>query len=450
MRFSPQTKFVLLILGDVLALYASLFLVLYLRYGKSLGGELGERHLLPMSIVFAIWLAIFYIMGLYDFRNLRNALWFLKALAPVLTVSFAAAILFFYLIPVWGIAPKTNLFLFLLTFCAAELIWRPYLNRWLYSRAPAARAALIGESPAAEEINDFFSQNPEFGYQVKLRIKNGNTRLPLPDANGQDWQKLIRESGIDLIIVPRQFLKEPLAIKNFFRLLNAGVEIKDLSEIYEAVFRRVPLSEIDEEWFLEHAANPRPLYQKSKRLLEWFLAFFFLAALLPVLTLLALLIKLTSKGPAIYKQTRVGFHEKNFTLYKFRTMREDAERDGPRWSEIKDSRSTPVGQILRLTHLDELPQLWNILKGDLSFVGPRPERPEFVVKLKDEIPYYETRLLIRPGATGWAQIHHRKDQTLEDVKKKLEYDLFYLKNRSLILDLAIFLKTLKMFFVNPK
>lgn len=439
MRLSPQAKFVLLILGDVLALYASLFLVLYLRYGEGLGGELGRRHFPPMTIIFAIWLAIFYVAGLYDFRNLRNALLFLKTLVPALIVSFAIAILFFYLIPVWGIAPKTNLFLFILVFGVVELVWRPYLNRWLYSRTPAVRVALVGESPAAEELNDFFSKNPEFGYKIELRLKGG-----------KDWEKSIRESGVDLVVVPRNFLKEPPAIKNFFRLLDTGVEIKDISEIYEAVFRRVPLSEIDEEWFLEHAANPRPLYKKSKRLIEWLLSLIFFIILLPFQILFALLIKLTSPGPAIYKQTRVGLHGENFTLYKFRTMREDAEKDVPKWSAVRDPRSTPVGQVLRWSHLDELPQLWNILLGDLSFVGPRPERPEFVAKLKEEVPYYETRLLVKPGFTGWAQIHHRKDQTVEDVKKKVEYDLFYLKNRSLILDLAVFLKTLKMFFINPE
>lgn len=429
----------MLILGDVLALYASLALVLYLRYGGGLGGELGGRHFLPMTIVFGLWLAIFYVMGLYDFRNLRNTLGFMKTLIPALIISFATAILFFYLVPAFGIAPKTNLFLFILIFGAVELIWRPYLNHRLYSRAPAVRVALIGESRAAEEINNFFSQNPGFGYQVQLRIKGG-----------EDWQKLIRESGVDLVVVPRNFLKEPLTIRNFFRLLDTGVEIKDLSEMYEAVFRRVPLSEVDEEWFLEHAASPRPLYEKSKRLIEWLLSLVFFLLLMPIQALIAILVKLTSAGPAIYKQTRVGLHEKNFTFYKFRTMYEDAEKHGAQWSAVRDSRSTPAGQVLRWSHLDELPQLWNILKGDLSFVGPRPERPEFVTKLKEQVPYYETRLLVKPGFTGWAQIHHRKDQTVEDVKKKVEYDLFYMKNRSLILDLAIFLKTLKMFFANPE
>lgn len=448
MKISPRAKFVLLILGDVLAIYASLLLVLYLRYGEGLGGELGRRHFLPMTIIFGLWLACFYVMGLYDFRNSRNTLGFFKILISAMVLNFTATILFFYFIPDFGITPKTNLFLFILIFGAVELTWRPYLNGWLYSRTPSVRTTLIGDSAVAEEIADFFYQNPEFGYKVELRLKNKKTMPSLGDMNA--WRKLIQNYQIDLIIVPRNFLKQPLFIKNFFRLLDTGVEIKDLSEMYEVVFRRIPLSEIDKEWFLEYAASPRPLYEKSKRLIEWLLSLFFFLLLLPLQALFVLLIKLTSSGPAIYKQTRVGFHEKNFTLYKFRTMHLDAERDGPRWSEIRDSRSTMAGQILRLTHLDELPQLWNILKGDLSFVGPRPERPEFVTKLKKEVPYYETRLLVKPGATGWAQIHHRKDQSVEDVKKKVEYDLFYLKNRSLILDLAILLKTLKLFFVNPK
>lgn len=426
MHLSPRAKFVLLILGDVLALYASLLLVLYLRYGDGLGGELGRRHFLPMTTVFAAWLAVFYVVGLYDFRNLRSAFGFFRFLAPALLINFAIAALFFYLIPAFGIAPKTNLFLFLLIFAAIELVWRPSLNRWLYSGASAVRVTLLGESPAVREIRDFFIQNPGFGYKV------------VPQAEA------------DLVVAERKLLKEPQAVKNFFQLLRGGVEIKELPEVYETVFQRVPLLEVDEEWFLEHAANPRPLYEKSKRILEWLFSLFFLILLLPTFALISLLVKLTSSGPVIYKQTRVGFRGKNFALYKFRTMREDAEKDGPKWSAVRDPRSTPVGQVLRRSHLDELPQLWNILRGDLSLVGPRPERPEFVAKLKEEVPYYETRLFVKPGFTGWAQIHHRKDQAVEDVKKKVEYDLFYLKNRSLILDLAILLKTIKMFFINPE
>jgi lipopolysaccharide/colanic/teichoic acid biosynthesis glycosyltransferase len=146
----------------------------------------------------------------------------------------------------------------------------------------------------------------------------------------------------------------------------------------------------------------------------------------------------------------VGEKGKEFMLYKFRTMRMDAEKDGAQWATKNDRRTTPIGGFLRASHLDELPQLWNIIRGDLSFVGPRPERPEFVAKLEARIPYYEARLFIKPGITGWAQIHHRADLTDEDVVEKLQYDIYYLKNRSPILDWAIILKTIKLLFVNPE
>jgi lipopolysaccharide/colanic/teichoic acid biosynthesis glycosyltransferase len=171
--------------------------------------------------------------------------------------------------------------------------------------------------------------------------------------------------------------------------------------------------------------------------------------LLPFEIIIALLVAITSRGPIIYRQVRVGEKGKQFMLYKFRTMRVDAEKNGAQWASKNDARTTPIGGLLRASHLDELPQLWNIIRGDLSFVGPRPERPEFVTTLAARIPYYEARLFIKPGLTGWAQIHHRADLTDDDVVEKLQYDIYYLKNRSPILDWTIVLKTIKAIFVNP-
>ncbi|MFA4827508.1 MAG: sugar transferase, partial [Candidatus Shapirobacteria bacterium] len=174
------------------------------------------------------------------------------------------------------------------------------------------------------------------------------------------------------------------------------------------------------------------------------------SVILPISLIIFLLIKLTSKGPAIYKQIRTGKKENEFILYKFRTMYLDAEKHGPQWSRENDARITPVGKILRYTHLDELPQLINIIKGDISFVGPRPERPEFVAILKEKIPYYEIRHLVEPGVTGWAQINYRYGSSIEDAYEKLQYDIYYLKNRSFVLDFLIVLKTIKSVFSNPK
>ncbi|MBI2406123.1 MAG: sugar transferase [Candidatus Harrisonbacteria bacterium] len=176
-------------------------------------------------------------------------------------------------------------------------------------------------------------------------------------------------------------------------------------------------------------------------------AFALFIAFLPLMAVIGALIALSGGFPVVHRQTRVGKYGAAFTLYKFRSMRKNAEPKGPEWASVGDPRTTFVGRILRYTHLDELPQLWNIVLGDLSFVGPRPERPEFVEQLKKEIPFFELRQLVNPGVTGWAQINYRYGASVADAYQKLQYDLYYLKNRSLLLDVAIVLKTLKLLVV---
>ena len=221
----------------------------------------------------------------------------------------------------------------------------------------------------------------------------------------------------------------------------------DLAELYEKVFLKVPLAELEEVWFLENLAKSHKIYEFFKRPIELILTILLGIILLPVIKIIAWLILLTSRGPIIYKQKRVGRGEAEFTIYKFRTMIVEAEKDGPQFAAVKDKRSTPLGAVLRRTHLDELPQLINIFKGESSLVGPRPERPEFVNQLKKEILFYELRHLVRPGITGWAQINYRYGASVEDTYEKLQYDLYYLKNRSLILDVIILIKTLRLFFI---
>src|ERR1041385_449228 len=165
---------------------------------------------------------------------------------------------------------------------------------------------------------------------------------------------------------------------------------------------------------------------------------------LPIVVITAILIRLDSRGPVFYKQERVGKNGRPFTLTKFRSMKVDAEQDGPVWASKKDSRTTRVGRIIRKVRIDEIPQFWNILKGEMSFVGPRPERPHFVAQLAQEIPYYEQRHLIAPGLTGWAQIKYPYGASIEDARQKLQYDLFYIKNQGLILDAIILFETIKI------
>ena len=192
------------------------------------------------------------------------------------------------------------------------------------------------------------------------------------------------------------------------------------------------------------------MYEFFKRPIEFLLAAILLIVLFPIGLIISAIIAATSLGPVIYTQKRSGRGESDFPIYKFRTMEVDAEKSGPQWSSANDKRVTGFGKILRKIHLDELPQLINILRGELSFVGPRPERPEFVSQLKKDVPYFELRLLVRPGITGWAQINYKYGSSVEDAYEKLQYDLYYLKNRSLTLDFLILLRTIKYLFATTK
>ena len=443
-------RLLLLILGDIFTLYLGLFITLLLRYGANFYNLFVSLHFLPFSIVFVLWIAVFYIAGLYDFRRLRNNLEFLKTLNLTIFVDAIIAITFFYLIPAFGITPKTNLFIFIVVFTVIETIWRRLWNRATALGEPAQNIVLTGDSDASRELANFILQNPQLGYKIAARFPD--SILPSSLNNIEGWQTLIKEKKIDLIIVPPHFKKESRFAKTFYQLLTLGVEIRDLPHFYETVFRKVPLNEIDEEWFLEKITGEHKFYDELKCAIEILAALVLEIILLPLEIIIAIIIKLSSPGPVIYKQVRVGKKEQEFMLYKFRTMNVGAEKNGAQWktSGITDPRLTPVGRFLVASHLDELPQLINIIKGELSFVGPRSERPEFVKVLAEKIPYYDIRHLIKPGVTGWAQINFRYAASIEDSYEKLQYDIYYIKNRSIILDAAIILKTIKSFFVNQR
>lgn len=437
------TTFVLF-LADIATLYLSLLAALVLRYGSNFYEQLILWHLTPFTAIFFVWIIIFYVAGLYDLRRLRDTIDFLKTLWLAIVINTFFSIAFFYLIPAFGITPKTNLFLFAAIFTIIETLWRRTFNR--HARfGEAANVLLIGQGSTAEAINASIQTNPQLGYAIQEWIRKD-------DVNGEieALRTKLTTHAIDVLIIPRHFKKDSRLARAVYDLLTLGVEVHDLTNFYELVIRKVPLADLEEAWFLENLIGHQKFYDQLKRALELAFAFLLGIVLLPLEILIALLVKITSPGPVIYAQTRIGKNNKPFTLYKFRTMRADAERDGARWSKPKDARVTPFGKFLRYSHLDELPQLVNIMRGNVSFVGPRPERPEFVTLLTSEIPHYEIRHLIAPGITGWAQVNFRYGASVEDAYEKLQYDLYYLKNRSLILDAAIILRTLRSFFVNQK
>ena len=385
---------------------------------------------------------VFYIAGLYDLLRLRNNIDFIKTLLLALLINTLLAIAVFYLVPLFGITPKTNLFLVIALFAVIEVWWRRTFNVRASFRDGLNSVLILGDDETTAEIVAELKKNAQVGYEVKLWLKRG-----LDEATPERLDALVKKHHINLAVFPTHAKHYDTHAKTFYELLASGIQVLDLSSFYELVFRKIPLRETDEAWFLENHIGQGKFYDDLKRGMEVISAVFLSIVLSPLLIVIAILVRITSRGPSIYRQARIGEQEKPFTLFKFRTMKADAERGGAQWAQPNDARSTPIGRFLRYAHLDELPQLANILKGDLSFVGPRPERPEFVTLLEEKVPHYKIRHLVRPGITGWAQINYRYGASVEDAEEKLQYDIYYLKNRSLILDVAIILKTIKSFFV---
>lgn len=444
MNSLTKIKQLTLLLGDVFILYASLIITLLFRYQEKFYSQLFDWHLEPFTIIFIVWLAIFYIAGLYDLKSLKNDLLFLKTFWYAVLSGAAIIILFFYLIPYFRIAPKTNLIIFTLIFSVLDYFWRHFFNNFLNKTGANNRVLLIGTSKTAEELSGHLEKNPQLGYKIQFWMKEG-----LADKEFEHLSQIILSQKINTIVLPAHLKKDSRATKIIYKTLLMGVEIMELSTIYEQVFQKVPLAELEEVWFLENLVKKHKIYELFLNPLEKTAALILLILLLPLMALTAILIKITSPGSAFFSQRRIGKDSQEFTLWKFRTMQADAEKDGPQWANYhQDPRVTKIGKILRWTHLDELPQLWNILKGELSFVGPRPERPEFVAQLRKELPFYDLRHLTKPGITGWAQINFRYAASALDSYQKLQYDIYYIKNNSPFLDLTIILKTIKFLISN--
>ncbi|MCL4478976.1 MAG: sugar transferase [Deltaproteobacteria bacterium] len=445
MKFLSRLKLFLLVIGDIVSMYISLTLMLLIRYRSSFNIELFHYHLLPFTLLFIIWLGLFYITGFYDLKNLKNNFVFKKDFSILLSICLISGITFFYLIPVFRIAPKTNMAIFFIIFGIAGYGWRYLYNEALSRTIPPVRVSIIGNNSDVEVLINYINLNPQLGYSIERWIKNiDNGHEPADIFIGN-----ILQTDIELLVIPSYFKRDKALVKLIYDAMLRNIDIIDISTFYEEIFSKIPISELEEAWLIENLRNQHYLFDELKRPVELVSAILLLVILFPLMLPIAIIIKITSKGNIIYRQKRIGRYEKEFMFYKFRTMIRHAEKDGPRWAEEDDTRVTLFGRILRYTHIDELPQLINIIKGELSFVGPRPERPEFVRELKSKIPFYEIRHIVKPGITGWAQINYRYAASIDETYEKLQYDIYYLKRRSMMLDILILIKTIKTFFINP-
>lgn len=432
-----KIKQTILFLGDIICLYGALLLALFFRYGN-INGHLLEAHILPFSIIFIIWLLGFYIIGLYDINEQKDRFKLLEKVFLGTAVGVTLSIIIFYIIPYFKIAPKTSLVIFSGIFFIAESFWRFFFS--LKTKTPEKNLLIFGESKDSKELFDFINENPHLGYK--------NEGL-MPGATDKDeLKKIIQQKDIEIIAIENDIIDDKI-LSELHKNLRSGVEIIDFKELYESVFKKTPSKELENLKIIISIGKKHRIYESIKKPTEKIFALLVFIILSPLIALISLLIKITSRGPIIYKQIRAGKNGKEFKVYKFRTMIEDAEKNGPQWSSGEnDKRLTSVGKILRATHTDEIPQLLNIVIGDISFVGPRPERPEFIEQIKKSVPFFEIRNIIKPGLTGWAQTKFKYTSSINDSEIKLQYDIYYAKNRSFILDIIIILKTIKMFFFN--
>ncbi len=440
MALTNKNEAPLLFIGDVFFFTLSLWLTLFIRFQKIPEPQVFFDHLDPFAILFFLWVIVFFISGLYEKHTL-----ILKSRIPTIIfnaqlVNSVIAVLFFYFIPSFGIAPKTNLFVYIIVSFLLILFWR---IRGISILAPREqeKAILIGTGSEMEELREEVNNNPRYGLCFVATID-------IKDASGADCHseivQIMKNQNVSLVAADLRNNKIEPILPNLYRMIFSRVRFIDMHKIYEDIFDRVPMSLVKHDWFLQNvSASVGRTYDIFKRGLD--LAVATLAGLVSLVfypfILIAILIE--DGRPVFFTQYRVGQNNKVFKTYKFRSLTAHNEKDGI----AKDAHVTKTGAFLRKTRLDELPQLWNVINGDLSLVGPRPEIPALVELYEKEIPYYNVRHLIKPGLSGWAQLYQRTPPkwaaALNETKLKLSYDLYYLKNRSFMLDLKIGLKTIK-------
>ncbi|HOZ36860.1 MAG TPA: sugar transferase [bacterium] len=451
LSLASKIKRLVLLVGDILILYFSLWLTLAIRFGRFVDAELWMAHRIPFTAVFVFWLAIFFINRLYDLETAKNGMKFYGTLGKSLVWCAIVGFIFFY-VATTGISPKTILVLDIFIFGLLVSVWRRLFNAVISHRRFSERALIIGLTPESLGLAQEINSRPQMGIKVTSILKLSRQSLPpnkidpfleIVEENS-DLSLLISKNKIRVAIIANNLNEYQGLINQLYQSLGQKITIWDLPKFAEEFTGKIPVNAIGQLWFLENIKEAnKKIYEAEKRVVDIFLSFALLAVSIPFLPLIYAIIKLDSHGSGFFMQQRTGRSGKKFMAVKFRTMVVDAEKNGPQWAQKNDPRVTRFGHFLRKSRIDEIPQLINVFRGEMSFIGPRPERPEFIEKLKESIPFYETRLLVKPGLTGWAQINFPYGASEADALEKLQYDLYYIKNRSLALDLSIVLKTIK-------
>ena len=395
-----------------------------------------------------------YFNDLYTLFRIKSRVLLMQQLCVVVGIAFLGQALLGYLrlqdllLPVWLMIAGSSLVLVFLP------VWRILYTGVVFKAMGSERVLFLGTSSVVQEIGQHLAEHPEIGLAVLGYVDNVDSHIQFAggEALGQisDLREIVDSLKPDRIVVGMAERRQRLPVNQLLELRTSGIPIEDALTTYEATFGRISTRGLrPSQLVFSTDLGPKPGRVMVQSVYSSGIAFLATVIASPIMLLVAILVRLSSPGPALFRQQRVGKNGVIFNIYKFRSMYCDAEAiSGAVWAKMNDPRITPVGKWLRRWRLDELPQLFNVLKGDMSIVGPRPERPEFVTELERQIPYYRVRHCIKPGITGWAQINQKYGDTIEDTITKLEYDLYYIKNLASALDAVIMFHTAKVMLLS--
>lgn len=458
---SKSLRIFLLAIGDIAVFVLALAAALYLRAGARPDPVVIQLYFWAGPVLFLLWLAGFTMFGLYDLKLTKNDPIFFDRLARAIALNAVVTVILFYSITAFELRPLGTLLILFPTLSLLAFGWRNLYNA-LVTRQQKEHVLFLGITDEVLDLASFLGKNPQLGFYPAVYVE-ADAGLPKSGASpvfpaGTPLPDLIRNYGVNIVVAAHNLKKTKTLVKTLFEIVPLGITVTDFPRFFETVLGKVPASLISETWFLENLVGTRrPRYELAKRTIDLVLAVIIGAIGLILFPLVAVTILASTPkdivnyrakraragdGVIFFRQKRVGKNGNIFDFVKFRSQILGAERLGYEKGEERDSRAYAVGTFLRKTYLDELPQLWNVIKGEMSFIGPRPERPEFVEKLEKDIPFYRMRELVLPGITGWSQISMANDQSVSDAPEKMQYDLYYIKNRSIALDITILLKTI--------
>jgi sugar transferase (PEP-CTERM system associated) len=424
-----------------------------LRYAWNPEDLSSQRMVIPKVILSALVIGLcLYFNDLYEDFALRRRIELYVRVGESFAVGTLLLVVTYYLVPPLEVG-RSILLLHLPMALAAVLVWRGVFLWAARQKALCDTVLILGTTQSAQQIATEMMRRSPLGFDVvgflgEQRAEVGRRPVNAPVIGTMsDLEQLVLAHNVTLILVALDDRRGKLPVAELLRCRLAGVRVEEVTNFFERLTGRIPIKNLrPSSLVFSQGFNKPSLLLSSRRAVELMVALVLLLVAMPLLVLVAIAVKLDSPGALFYRQERVGDGGRTFWLYKFRTMRVDAEfTTGPVWAaEADDPRMTRVGRRLRKLRLDELPQILNILWGEMSFVGPRPERPHFVNTLRQVIPYYDERHRVKPGITGWAQINFGYGSTIEDAEEKLEFDLYYIKHMSLMMDLSIMLDTVKV------